>query len=380
MRVTLPSTPGSHVDHNPFPTDPIFLQGFEDGIEVLPSLQRPKKITMNGSDGKLYTMLCKPKDDLRKDCRLMEFNALVNKFLSKDPEARKRDLHIRTYSVVPLNEYCGLLEWVNNTQGLRHILLRMYKERGIYFSGKELQAMTPKQESPLDFKKRMFREKFLAKHPPVFKEWFLQTFPDPTSWYNARLAYARTSAVMCMVGYILGLGDRHGENILFDSTCGDCIHVDFNCLFNRGETFDWPEKVPFRLTQNLVDALGPLGIEGIFRRSCEVTLRVMRDQMDPLMSVLRTFIHDPLVEWRRKSKTQKMNPADTELAQGEIHNDQALVHVQNIESRLKGIRRGTMQKPRSVALSVEGHVNYLLQEATSLDNLCQMYIGWAAYL
>lgn len=36
-----------------------------------------------------------------------------------------------------------------------------------------------------------------------------------------------------MVGYILGLGDRHGENILFDSKCGDCVHVDFNCLFNR---------------------------------------------------------------------------------------------------------------------------------------------------
>lgn len=34
MRVTLPSTPGSHVDHNPFPTDPIFLQGFEDGVST----------------------------------------------------------------------------------------------------------------------------------------------------------------------------------------------------------------------------------------------------------------------------------------------------------------------------------------------------------
>ena len=33
--------------------------------------------------------------------------------------------------------------------------------------------------------------------------------------------------------HILGLGDRHGENILFDSTNGDCVHVDFNCLFNR---------------------------------------------------------------------------------------------------------------------------------------------------
>ena len=51
--------------------------------------------------------------------------------------------------------------------------------------------------------------------------------------YCSRLAYARTAAVMSMVGYILGLGDRHGENILFDSTNGDCVHVDFNCLFNR---------------------------------------------------------------------------------------------------------------------------------------------------
>ncbi len=51
--------------------------------------------------------------------------------------------------------------------------------------------------------------------------------------YLSRLAYARTSAVMSMVGYILGLGDRHGENILYCSTSGDCVHVDFNCLFNK---------------------------------------------------------------------------------------------------------------------------------------------------
>lgn len=38
---------------------------------------------------------------------------------------------------------------------------------------------------------------------------------------------------MSMVGYILGLGDRHGENVLFDYKSGDCVHVDFNCLFNK---------------------------------------------------------------------------------------------------------------------------------------------------
>lgn len=51
--------------------------------------------------------------------------------------------------------------------------------------------------------------------------------------YNSRSAYCRSTAVMSMVDYILGLGDRHGENILFDSLTGECVHVDFNCLFNK---------------------------------------------------------------------------------------------------------------------------------------------------
>ena len=51
-----------------------------------------------------------------------------------------------------------------------------------------------------------------------------------------------------MVGHIVGLGDRHGENILFDSTTGDCVHVDFSCLFDKGLQLQKPELVPFQLT------------------------------------------------------------------------------------------------------------------------------------
>ena len=51
--------------------------------------------------------------------------------------------------------------------------------------------------------------------------------------YSSQQAYACTTAVMSIVGYIVGLGDRHGENILIDSTNGDSVHVDFSCLFNR---------------------------------------------------------------------------------------------------------------------------------------------------
>lgn len=68
----------------------------------------------------------------------------------------------------------------------------------------------------------------------VIKELILSNISDCNLHrYNSRSAYCRSVAVMSMVGYILGLGDRHGENILFDSLTGECVHVDFNCLFNK---------------------------------------------------------------------------------------------------------------------------------------------------
>jgi serine/threonine-protein kinase ATR len=67
----------------------------------------------------------------------------------------------------------------------------------------------------------------------VFHEWFVEVFSEPSAWFSSRIAYSRTSAVMSMVGHVLGLGDRHGENILFDETNGDTLHVDFNCLFDK---------------------------------------------------------------------------------------------------------------------------------------------------
>src|SRR6185437_901416 len=82
----------------------------------------------------------------------------------------------------------------------------------------------------------------------------------------------------------LRLGDRHGENILLDSKNGDCVHVDFNCLFFKGLTFEKPEKVPFRLTPNMVDAMGLSGYEGVFRRVCELTLHVLRSNRETLLS------------------------------------------------------------------------------------------------
>lgn len=73
--------------------------------------------------------------------------------------------------------------------------------------------------------------------------------------------------------------------------------MDFNCLFEKGRTLEIPERVPFRLTQNIVDGLGVTGVEGVFRIACELTLQLLRDNRDCLISILDAFIHDPLTDW-----------------------------------------------------------------------------------
>ena len=75
--------------------------------------------------------------------------------------------------------------------------------------------------------------RILKMYPPLMHNFFLATFTEPASWLNARLAFTRTTAVWCMVGHMLGLGDRHGENILMDTSTGDCINIDFACLFDK---------------------------------------------------------------------------------------------------------------------------------------------------
>ncbi|XP_059610309.1 serine/threonine-protein kinase ATR-like [Phlebotomus argentipes] len=376
MQPELPSTSerdAASANHNAFPRRMYYIQSMRNSMVVLRSMQKPRKVVLLADDGLEYSVLMKPKDDLRKDFRLMEFNAVVKQYLKQDPEARQRRLGIRTYAVLPLNEECGIIEWVSNLTTLRSILLDIYKCKNLTTDQSDLKRIEAKKDRETKSGKTDIFVNILCKrHPPVFAEWFKSTFTTPFNWYQARSSFIRTTAVMSIVGYILGLGDRHGENILLDHTNGDTVHVDFNCLFNKGESLGVPEVVPFRLTHNMVHAMGPLGTEGLFRKCCEVTLRVLQMQTSTLMSVLRPFVYDPLVSWNKNSK-------DRSDGTRERTDPQALTNLNHIEERLKGFVKinGRLAK---MPLSTEGQVNFVIKEATNVDNLGAMYIGWGAYL
>ena len=388
LTASLPADGGVCDDgsHSPFDCGAPTLVEVLDDVDVMHSLQKPKKVTFRGSDGALCSFLAKPKDDLRKDLRMMEFVSLLNRTLAREPASRKRRLYLRSFAVLPLTEDCGLIEWVPHTTGLRLVLQDQYQRAGMF----DRRTSTAEAKTIYEQGERSGRapaetlRAVLRKYPPIFHRYFPEKFADPAAWFAARSGFAHTAAVWSMVGHIVGLGDRHGENILVDTSNGDVVHVDFSCLFDKGLELDKPEVVPFRLTQNMIDALGVAGPDGVFSSVCEITLGVLRQHRDALMSVLDTFVHDPLLEWTRAAAKQQQQQGGgaahvaVALATGGEDLAKSLELLTRIRSRLEGVVVGVGAAP-SLPLSTAGQARRLIEEAVNLDNLGRMYIWWMAW-
>ena len=93
--------------------------------------------------------------------------------------------------------------------------------------------------------------------------------------------------------------NRHPSNLMLHSISGRILHIDFgDCFEVAMHREKFPEKVPFRLTRMLINAMEVSGVEGSYRSTCERTMGVLRDNKDSLVTMLEAFVHDPLFSWR----------------------------------------------------------------------------------
>lgn len=177
-----------------------------------------------------------------------------------------------------------------------------------------------------------------------------------------------------MVGYIVGLGDRHTQNILIDEKTGEVIHIDFGIAFEQGKIMPTPETVPFRLTRNIVAPMGMSQTEGVFKNSCEKTLHLLRKNKSVLMTILEVLLYDPLYIWDlvAKKEAEKFKSTPDNAENKNLIAQRALLRVQ---AKLDGI-----DEDRMSTSSVEVQVNRLINEATNPVNLCKLFVGWDAYM
>lgn len=292
------AVPGTYEPNKPI----IRIKAFNANIQVITSKQRPRKISMFGSNGCEYVFLLKGHEDLRQDERVMQIFGLVNNLLLKNNETARRDLAIQRYSVIPLSQNSGLLEWLLNCDTL-HSLIREYREKkkiSLNLEHKIIMKHAPDYDHLTPIQKvQIFEMAIEMTWGNDLAEILWHKSLTAEKWLERRTNFTRSLAVMSMVGYVLGLGDRHPSNLMLDRTNGKIIHIDFGDCFETAMTREkFPEKIPFRLTRMLKNAMEVTGIEGTFRRTCESVMKVLRINRDSLMAVLEAFVYDPLVYWR----------------------------------------------------------------------------------
>jgi FKBP12-rapamycin complex-associated protein len=280
------AVPGTYQSGKPV----IRILNFESTFTVISSKQRPRKLSLNGSDGTAYAFVLKGHEDIRQDERVMQLFGLCNTLLTNDSESYKRHLNIQRYPAIPLSQNSGLLGWVPNSDTL-HVLIREYRESRKILLNIEHRIML--QMAP-DYDNLTLMQKVEVfgyaldntTGQDLYRVLWLKS-KSSESWLERRTNYTRSLGVMSMVGYILGLGDRHPSNLMLDRITGNIVHIDFGDCFEVAMHRDkYPERVPFRLTRMLTYAMEVSNIEGSFRITCENVMRVLRDNKESLMAVL----------------------------------------------------------------------------------------------
>ena len=292
----------------------IRIQRFVHSIDVINSKQRPRKLTMIGSDGRRYQFLLKGKEDLRQDERVMQLFFLINICMNNYRSSNgTTNLAISRYSVLPLSSNSGLIGWVKNCDTILQLVLTYRKVKSIAVNVEEELIIhslsnTHHAATYTDFDKLSVMAKIevfyqimhQTKGNDVAKMLWLKSKTSDV-WVERRANFTKSIAMMSIVGYILGLGDRHLANLLLDRISGKVVHIDFgDCFESTQIRSKFPEKVPFRLTRMLTSAMEVSGIEGTFRSTSEIVMGVLHDNRDSVQAMLEAFQYDPLVSWKGK--------------------------------------------------------------------------------
>uniref|UniRef100_A0A182VTU2 Serine/threonine-protein kinase ATM n=1 Tax=Anopheles minimus TaxID=112268 RepID=A0A182VTU2_9DIPT len=355
-------------------------------------INAPKKLTCLCLNGTKRTQLLKGKDDMRQDAVMQQVFGILNILLRHDKDTAHRKLSVRTYKVVPLSQQSGILEWCNNTMPIGAWLLNghvKYRPQDIEPTAARKKYMNNAQAGMTLSKKLQNYKDICEKIEPVFRHYFLEQYPKPGVWFERQQHYIKSVAANSMIGYVLGIGDRHVQNILIDKLTGEVIHIDFGIAFEMGKNLPTPETVPFRLTRDIVDGMGISGTEGVFKKSCEKTLEVLRNNQTVILAILEVLLFDPLYSWNvlsNKKANRRQQQAFLAASTHESEDEEPVglpiredINV-TAERTLIQVEEKLLGQEDNKYISVEGQVQMLIFNATNVQNLCQVFAGWQPYL
>lgn len=357
----------------------IFIKEINQEITIFDSMKYSKKITVIGSDGHYYSFILKITEFLVLDQRIMIFNHFLNQYLFTK---------LKTYSITPLTLKFGVIQYVNGMTTLNQMIIDYRKKVGSHkyddekcllsiesnFFNQELN--NNKQQEDEEYCYHLYDKLSLIQHLEIFRYlnqitkerkndlresiWSISTTSE--KWFESAINYTLTCSVSSIVGHLIGLGDRNLNSIMINKENGYLMHIDF-C-----DSFEYSEKVPFRMTRNLVSAFGPCGTEGTFSEKCEETLSLIRTKKEIIMNTMKIFIELPLFGHNRKNKI---------LSQ--MRDDGIISKI--LSDKFNGTDRNVIScEDETESFSIRDQVKMLILQASDEYKLSQSSSYWCPWI
>lgn len=399
LKLPLPTLPFNFSSSKESKTEKPYIIKVENVVEISSSgISLPKIMTFILSDGMRHRTLFKgSNDDLRQDAIMEQVFHQVNNILCRDKSLANDQLNIRTYEVVPLGPKAGLIEFVANSIPLHKILTDLHVKDPVTFK-QARQLMKGVHNKSIEERLKTYMS-ITKQIKPQLHNFFFKSFLDPDIWYESKKRYIKSVATSSIVGHILGLGDRHLNNLLIDSSTGEVIHIDLGIAFDQGRLLSIPELVPFRLTRDMVDGFGITGVDGLFRANCEKVYSVLRTNSDKLMCVLNILKWDPLYSWvmspiKKHRHLLEFDDTSEGITYAQMTNsnyrtpspapkksnvfNKGMIEDDENEEAQRALKT-VKDKLFAHGLSVEATVQELIQQATDETNLAVIFCGWTPF-
>lgn len=192
-------------------------------------------------------------EDQRQDERIETLFGLINDLLKSDPKCYARNLSIRTYQVIPMTTRLALIEWMPETVTLKSVFeeaspaalkttYELYVDHINSVWDKNEVSVNLAQRHCLSYQKYgrdLVVSEFarIQSHMPwdALRRFIRSLSANTQAYFVLRNQFVTSYAVASACQYILGIGDRHLGNWMFDLKTGRAIGIDFGMAFGLAQ-------------------------------------------------------------------------------------------------------------------------------------------------
>ena len=152
-------------------------------------------------------------------------------------------------------------------------------------------------------------------------------------------SYINSCAGYCVVTYILGIGDRHLENLMIDNR-GRLFHIDFGFILGKDPK---PAPPPIKLCQEMVDAMGGKGSSQYeeFKQKCVNAYWVLRENARVIVNMFYLMIDSGIPELNDIENLYKLHE---KFVPGFSKQDASISFLINLEESVNALMPILMEK------------------------------------